>query len=252
MEVLNCISNFWKSGHASLTYLCVDTDDNHGDVSAGVYPHPGQWVECVQALHRIQGAPQSSEITVSSGGHLQLPTQESHREQGELIVNIMCVFVSLSATSTLAVSHLPTSAMMNCVSLLSCLVAEMSSFTLLIIAQLPLIKLLFTSVHNFFINPANRHTNNTKQQPKNQLQQSRRRTQHNLLQKHITAESQRNVQQMNRKQKHKPEKLNSKHVCQYESSKFVNWTELKCKHIKISEAWHFSLQNILKPKWRRQ
>lgn len=34
MEVLNCISNFWKSGHANLTYLCVDTDDNHGDVSA--------------------------------------------------------------------------------------------------------------------------------------------------------------------------------------------------------------------------
>lgn len=58
----------------------------------------------------------------------------------------------------------------------------------------------------------------------------------------LTAESQRNMQQMNRKQKNKPEKLNSKHVCQYESSKFVNWTEQKCD-IDISPSKVFLNQN---------
>lgn len=164
----------------------------------------------------------------------------------------MCLCLTVSHLNPRSVSHLPTSAMMNCVSLLSCLVAEMSSFTLLIIAQLPLIKLLFTSVHNFSlilqtdtqIIPSNNQKINysrAAEEPnttcyRNTSQQNHRET----CNKWIASK------------KNKPEKLNSKHVCQYESSKFVNWTELKCKHIKISEAWHFSLQNILKPKWRRQ
>lgn len=67
-----------KSGHAD----CDDVNNSH--VLSGLYPYPGQRVECVQALHRVQGAPQPPEDAVSTGGHLQLPTQESHREQGEL------------------------------------------------------------------------------------------------------------------------------------------------------------------------
>lgn len=57
-------------------------------LSSGVHPYPGQRVECVQALHRVQGVPQLPEDPVSTGGHLQLPTQESHREQGELHVTV--------------------------------------------------------------------------------------------------------------------------------------------------------------------
>ncbi|KAM8836071.1 sorting nexin-29 isoform 2-T4 [Spinachia spinachia] len=36
----------------------------------GVHPYPGQRVECVQALHRVPGPPQTPEDPVSSGGHL--------------------------------------------------------------------------------------------------------------------------------------------------------------------------------------
>lgn len=77
-----------KSGHAAAAY-CHDDDDN-SFMSSGVYPYPGQRVECVQALHRVQGAPQSPENAVSTSRHLQLPTQESHREQGELKVTMTC------------------------------------------------------------------------------------------------------------------------------------------------------------------
>lgn len=63
-----------------------DDDDNNSVSSTGVHPYPGQRVECVQALHRVQGAPQPPEVAVPTSGHLQLPPQESHREQGELQV----------------------------------------------------------------------------------------------------------------------------------------------------------------------
>lgn len=48
----------------------------------GLHPHPGQRVERVQALRRVQGATQPPEDAVSAGGRLQLPAQESHRKQG--------------------------------------------------------------------------------------------------------------------------------------------------------------------------
>lgn len=63
-----------------------DVDDKNSIFSSGVHPYLGQRVERVQALHRVQGAPQPPEVTVPTSGHLQLPTQESHREQGELKV----------------------------------------------------------------------------------------------------------------------------------------------------------------------
>ena len=67
-------------------------------LSSGVHPHPGQRVECVQTLHRVQGTTQPPEEPVSTGGNLQLPTEESHREQGEPTVtptNRIVSFVSL-------------------------------------------------------------------------------------------------------------------------------------------------------------
>ncbi len=90
-----------KSGHAAADFHDDVDDDDVSYVSSGVHPYPGQRVECVQALHRVQGAPQPPENPVSTGGHLQLPTQESHREQGELNVTMACLFdcISLSTTS---------------------------------------------------------------------------------------------------------------------------------------------------------
>lgn len=73
--------------------------------SSGVHPHPGQRVERVQALHRVQGAPQPPEDPVSTGGHLQLPTQESHREQGKLTVT-QSVWSSLSTATTVCEQQL--------------------------------------------------------------------------------------------------------------------------------------------------
>lgn len=65
-----------------MTSDCRDDDDSV--VSPGLHPYPGQRVERVQALRRVQGAPQPPENAVPAGGRLQLPTQESHRKQGEL------------------------------------------------------------------------------------------------------------------------------------------------------------------------
>ncbi len=67
-------------------------DNNVSYLFSGVHPDLGQRVECVPALHGVQGAAQPPENTVSSGGHLQLSTQESHREQGELKVNMTCLW----------------------------------------------------------------------------------------------------------------------------------------------------------------
>lgn len=79
-----------KSGHAAADCHDNDVDDDVSYLSSGVHPYPGQRVECVQALHRVQGAPQPPEKPVSTSGRLQLPTQESHREQGELKVTMTC------------------------------------------------------------------------------------------------------------------------------------------------------------------
>lgn len=46
-------------------------------------------MERVQAVHRVQGAPQPPENAVSPGRHLHLPTQESFRKQGELF-SLLC------------------------------------------------------------------------------------------------------------------------------------------------------------------
>lgn len=45
-------------------------------------------MECVQALHRVSGAAQLPEVAVPTGGHVQLPAKESHREQGELMLRM--------------------------------------------------------------------------------------------------------------------------------------------------------------------
>lgn len=87
-----------SKGHAAAVDCPDDDDDNDVSyLSTGVHPYPRQRVECVQALHRVQGAPQPPEVSVSAGGHLQLPTQESHREQGELKITTTCVCDGLLA-----------------------------------------------------------------------------------------------------------------------------------------------------------
>ena len=91
------MSDFVKSRHttaacsSSSSYDDDDDDEYVSFLSSGLHPYPGQWVECIQTLHWVQGAPQPPEDSVSTGGHLQLPTQESHREQGELNVIICCL-----------------------------------------------------------------------------------------------------------------------------------------------------------------
>lgn len=83
------------------------TDDDVSYLSSGVHPYPGQRVECIQALHRVQGASQPPEDPVSTGGHLQLPTQESHREQGELkVTTTYCVTDQLPLSGTLSSQQL--------------------------------------------------------------------------------------------------------------------------------------------------
>lgn len=72
-------------------------------LSSGVYPYPGQRVERVQAVHRVQGAPQPPENAVSPDWRLHLPTQESFRKQGDL--HIRLTFVRLP-TCTLTSSFI--------------------------------------------------------------------------------------------------------------------------------------------------
>lgn len=93
------VFNYWFKHRVGEIWTCCcwcyDTDDV-SVLFLGLHPHPGQWVECVQTLYRVQGTPQPSENPVSTSGHLQLPTQESHRKQGKLIVTL--TFLSVQMT----------------------------------------------------------------------------------------------------------------------------------------------------------
>lgn len=83
--VLHLITDLMKSEPAAAS---VHETDDLSVLFLGVHPHPGQWVECLQTLHGVQGAAQPPENPVSTCRHLQLPTQESNRKQGELTVTL--------------------------------------------------------------------------------------------------------------------------------------------------------------------